>query len=212
MLGGRQQHLLELLLHNRAGMTVDELAAPLEISRTAVNQHISALERSGYVSRAHLQKTGGRPGRIYVLTQAGFDLFPKQYSWFSQLLLETLKNEFGSEGLTRYLHTMASRLSLSLRARLAGLDEAQQVAEMANIMSELHYQAAALPTAGPQEAPILEAKNCVYHDLARNHPEICQFDLALLSATLQREVDHQACMVRGDHVCRFRFHKKDETG
>ena len=47
----RQWQLLDFLLKNKAGMTVDELAEALNITRTAVNQHIAGLERDGYVKR-----------------------------------------------------------------------------------------------------------------------------------------------------------------
>jgi hypothetical protein len=40
------------------------------------------------------------------------------------------------------------------------------------------------------------------------NPNICQFDLALLAAFTDSEVDHQACMARGDNICRFKFNGK----
>jgi DeoR family transcriptional regulator, suf operon transcriptional repressor len=80
--GARQQQLLKGLLEHKSGLTVDELTRLLGITRTAVNQHLLALERSGYIAKDKLTKTGGRPGYTYVLTEQGLDLFPKQYAWF----------------------------------------------------------------------------------------------------------------------------------
>ena len=54
-----------------------------------------ALERDGYVSKTAPRKTGGRPQNVYVLTEEGTNLFPKQYSWFSKLLIQTLREEVG---------------------------------------------------------------------------------------------------------------------
>lgn len=53
--------------------------------------------------------------------------------------------------------------------------------------------------------PVIEASNCVFHQLAMGNPEICALDLALLSAFTDSAVDHQECMATGGHVCRFRF-------
>ncbi|MBN1238155.1 MAG: transcriptional regulator, partial [Gammaproteobacteria bacterium] len=51
----------------------------------------------------------------------------------------------------------------------------------------------------------IEADNCIFHDLATKYPEVCQFDVALLSAYTGRRVELQECMARGGRVCRFRF-------
>lgn len=211
-MGSRQQQLLDLLLRNKGGMTVDELAAALDITRTAVNQHLAVLERDGYVGKADLQKTGGRPGRLYTLTPSGIELFPKQYSWFSGLLLETLKKQLGSAGLESYLRAMAAQLAPGLRARLAGRDKAGQVAEVVRIMSEMHYQASMSGAGTQAEMPAIEAHNCVYHHLAQHYPEVCQFDLALLAEVLQSDVAHEECIVRGGGVCRFKFRARVAEG
>ena len=34
---------------------------------------------------------------------------------------------------------------------------------------------------------------------------ICKFDLALLSEFTGLSVEHQECMAKGGHVCRFKF-------
>jgi DeoR family suf operon transcriptional repressor len=202
--GARQQQLLKGLLEHKSGLTVDELTRLLGITRTAVNQHLLALERSGYIAKDKLTKTGGRPGYTYVLTEQGLDLFPKQYAWFSQLLLDSLKEELGSAGLGKYLGKLGSDLSATLKQRMqdAGSQEAR-IAEAANILQELGYDAGVSTEA--DATPAIDAHNCVYHHLAREHSEICQFDISLLSSLLEAKVDHTSCMARGDHKCRFKI-------
>jgi hypothetical protein len=50
----------------------------------------------------------------------------------------------------------------------------------------------------------VEAFNCVFHALAKQHPQVCKFDLAYLEAASGRRIHHMECIVRGGHVCRFR--------
>jgi predicted ArsR family transcriptional regulator len=57
-------------------------------------------------------------------------------------------------------------------------------------------------------ASLIEADNCVFHELARKNPEVCQFDLALLSTFTDSNVEHQECMAKGGNVCRFKFTPK----
>ena len=56
--------------------------------------------------------------------------------------------------------------------------------------------------------PVIEADNCVFHELAIKNPEICRFDLAMMSAFTESNVEHQECMARGGNVCRFKFTPK----
>ncbi len=206
-LGDRQQQLLHCLLQYRTGMTVEHLVEALAITRTAINQHLAALERDGFVERTSMQSTGGRPSRVYVLTSKGINLFPKQYAWFSSLLLQKLRKELGTEGLARYLRNMGKTLALQVRAQLESSDKSDQIVNLANVISHYGYQAS-VSSGAKQPLPDIEAKNCVYHDLARQYPEVCQFDLALLSGALQVDVEHQECIARGGGVCRFKFHEK----
>jgi DeoR family suf operon transcriptional repressor len=201
--GARQQQLLKSLLEHKSGLTVDELTRLLGITRTAVNQHLLALERSGYIVKDKLTKTGGRPGYTYVLTEQGLDLFPKQYAWFSQLLLDSLKQQLGSIGLGKYLGKLGTDLSANLKQRMenAGSHE-RRIAEAANILQELGYDAAVNEEG---TVPTIDAHNCVYHHLAKEHTEICQFDISLLSSLLESTIDHTSCMARGDHKCRFKI-------
>ena len=56
--------------------------------------------------------------------------------------------------------------------------------------------------------PVIEADNCVFHELAIKNPEICRFDLALMGAFTDSSVEHQECMARSGNVCRFKFTPK----
>lgn len=197
LLGKRQQELLRLLLKHKAGLSIDELATALGVTRPAVRQHLTALELDGYVAKGAEFRTAGRPGQAFVLTGKGTDLFPKQYSWFSALMLDALAAERGEEGLAAWLEDLAGPIAASLEPRLAGLEGAARLEAIAAIMNDLAFEAA------PVEGAI-EASNCVYHELAKRHPAICRFDLALLSRLAGRPLTHEECMVRGGGVCRFR--------
>jgi predicted ArsR family transcriptional regulator len=202
LFGQRQQELLKLLRQNKAGLSKDELAAQLNITRTAVGQHLTALELDGYVRRGDARKTAGRPGQTYVLTSRGAEVFPRQYSWFSGVLLQAIRDERGSEGLSLWLRDIAETIAKSLAPRLDGKTGSARLGEVVRIMDELTFEAKAAET---EDAPAIEASNCVYHELAVSHPEICQFDIALIARLTGQDVEHTECMVRGGGVCRFKL-------
>jgi predicted ArsR family transcriptional regulator len=202
-IGGTQQVLMRELLRNKDGLTVEALAIILDVSRNAVRQHLTSLERDGLVAKGRTQASGGRPEQLYVLTHAGEERFPRQYSWFSEMLLQMLQAEFGSAGLEEKLVEMGRSVAKSLMMRLPDEENAsKRVAAIAEIMQEIGYDAVTKTENGEQE---IEAHNCVFHELAAKCPQVCSFDVALLSSCSGRRVEHRSCMVRGDDACRFRF-------
>jgi predicted ArsR family transcriptional regulator len=203
-LGVRQQDLLHLLLENKAGLTVEEISQALQITRNAIRQHLAGMERDGLVAPSITRPTGGRPEQLYVLGTKGRELFPRQYSWFAQVLIKSICGEAGRDGLSTRLAGIGERIARQLRMQNP-LPEylAQRVASLAELMTNLGYHARA--SAATDKAPAIEANNCVFHHLAAQFPEVCQFDLALLATYVGSNVEHDECMVRGGQVCRFRF-------
>lgn len=209
-IGGTQQALMWELLRNKEGLTVEALANILDVSRNAVRQHLTALERDGLVAKGRTQASGGRPEQLYVLTHAGEERFPRQYSWFSEMLLQMLQAEFGSAGLEEKLLEMGRSVAKSLMTRLPDEGNAsKRIAAIAQIMREIGYDAVTKTENGEDQ---IEAHNCVFHELAAKCPQVCSFDLALLSSCSGRRVEHRSCMVRGDDACRFRFVSANRAG
>ncbi len=206
--GERQQQLLGLLLENKSGMTMEELARALGVSKPAVHQHLTVLERDGYVTRRALVKTGGRPSQVYALSDRGIHLFPKHYAWFSRLLLEQLLEQMGSEAVEKLLYRLGHETAVSLRERLRDKEGTERIREVVRIMQEFGYQARMVET--EDGLPEISAKNCVYHDLAQAHREVCALDLGLLDGLLEGTVVQKTCMVRGGGDCRFCLRRQEE--
>lgn len=197
----RQHQILELLLGHRAGLSIDNMAAQLEISRNAVKQHLVELEKKQWVQAAELNSTGGRPARSYTLTELGINQFPKQYAWFCNLLLTQLCEDFDSETLERMLWKLGEKLGKSLAPQFSTKPPQERLSAIVELMQSLGYQAA-IETQG--ETTSIKALNCVYHDLAQQHPQLCQFDNALLTSLMGQAVEQTACMAKADCDCQFK--------
>ena len=207
LFGLRQQQLLTLLLQNKGGLTVEGLSKGLGITDNAVRQHLTALERDGMVAKGETQSTGGRPEHLYGLTTAGQELFPRHYSWFAELLINSLREEQGTDALRERLEAMGKAVGRQVAGRLAGVkDKRERIRALAGIMRELGYQSGTIDQ--EEKWPAIEATNCVFHTLAKCYPEVCHFDLAMMSEVVGCNVLHDECMVRGGHVCRFKFKER----
>jgi predicted ArsR family transcriptional regulator len=202
--GASRNRLMRHLLRNKPGASIDEMASAVGVTRTAVRQHLAALMRDGLVAGGETRPTGGRPEQLYVLSPQGREEFPRRYSWFAQLLIEAMQREHGTSGLRVRLGRIAAAVVAQIRQGAPAIgSRREKVQALAGLMDNLGYDA---HTARDLEgAPTIEADNCVFHELATKNPEICHFDLALLSGYTGSKVTLHECMARGGHVCRFQF-------
>jgi predicted ArsR family transcriptional regulator len=209
MLAERQKDLLKHLQKHKTGSTVDELAGELGITRNAVRQHLSSLEGDGLVKLGDSRPSGGgRPQHLYVLTDKGKECFPRHYSWFAQLLVESIARETGEQGLRDRLEAMGENVAEQLTRQHAPLKNQKDKAQaLTAVMQQLGYDASVAEKSGH---PVIEADNCVFHTLAMQNPEVCHFDLALMAKFTGSEIDHEQCMARGEHVCRFKLKAKGD--
>lgn len=203
MLSSRQKTLLRLLLKTKSGLTADELSKELGIAKNAVRQHIAALETDGLLMLGETRPSGGRPQQLYILTDKGKECFPRHYSWFAQMLIEAIQEDLGAIGIKEKLNKMGVRVANQLKANNPpATDHLSKVSQLTEAMEELGYSASSHASDGEM---IIEAKNCVFHHLAIKNPEICQFDLALMSTFTDSGVDHQSCMAKGEATCCFKL-------
>jgi DeoR family transcriptional regulator, suf operon transcriptional repressor len=207
-IGTRQRQILELLLEHKEGLCIDEMAKTLHISRNAVQQHISALELEGYLQAGELNKTAGRPVRRYVLTEAGINSFPKQYAWFSKLMLSDLKNEIGPEAFQHYMYKLGDNLSQSYKYRFTGKKPDERREELLKIMDDLGFKTGSKTDSNGSDPTTIKAYNCIFHDLAKKHNEICKFDIAFMTSLLEKNVELSECMAKGSGVCCFKIINK----
>lgn len=141
-LGQRQQSLLTVLLHHREGLTIDELSTKLDISRNAVNQHITNLIKNGFIQSTLLETTVGRPSKVYSLTSSGLELFPRHYVFLARFLLSWLEKNLGPQALETCLKELGEQFAQEFKDRVNKYPlQTGKVNEMGIILRELGYDA-----------------------------------------------------------------------
>lgn len=191
--GGTQRALLEALLREPAGLSVDQLVERVGVTANAVRQHLAVLERDGLVAYEARPAPRGRPQHIYRLSERGQEAFPRRYRELAEAVLQELGEQLPGEALGRAMRRMGKRAAADLGTGPVSVPGA------ARLMKQLGYEAEAASGAE------IVARNCVFHQLARRFPAVCEFDLAFMEAATGRKVEHRECMLRGGACCRFRL-------
>ena len=207
--GDTQQRLLRQLLQASDGCAVEDLCERLHVSHNAVRQHLTALSGHGYVERVQSRATGGRPQARFALTSAGRELFPRNYGAIAGALLAQLHTRMGDTEVGTLLQDLGATVAATQPALQPGDGPDGMARALAQRLDGLGYEAVAARHGDDWQ---VEAFNCVFHALARQHPQVCKFDLAYMEATTGRRIHHMECIVRGGHVCRFRIDAEPARG
>ena len=200
-LGGTQQRLLRQLLMSAGGCTVEDLCLRLKITHNAVRQHLTSLMANHYAKRVDTIATGGRPQTRYAITLAGRELFPRNYGAIAGALLTRLESNLGKNAVAELLVELGGAVAGSQVPLPPSESDESLVKALADRLDSLGYEAVPARHAGEWQ---VEAFNCVFHALAQQNPAVCKFDLAYMEAISGRKVALTACMLHGEHVCRFR--------
>ena len=197
-----QKNILEFLLDKPDGATISEICEHLGVTKTAAIEHLRKVERLGFIIYRDARGSVGRPKRSYLLSAEGQEAFPKQYSWLSNVLLELLAENLGAEAVGRIMKDLARKVAGSMEARFKDKPSLELLNELTKVLNELGYRAY-LKQSDLRKGAVIEANNCVYHSVAKEHPELCQFDVQFLKEASGLSVKLESCIARGGASCRF---------
>lgn len=202
-LGSTQQKLLRKLRVSPQGATTEDLCVALGVTHNAIRQHLTALMAQGLVTRGESIASGGRPRSVFVLRPEGHELFPRNYALIADGMIKYLYAKAGRAAVQSMLEAMGAELGAQAASRFAAARDAQDAARLlAEQLDALGYEAQTVDAEGHLE---VDAWNCVFHALARAHPDVCSFDLAFMHAATGRAVQRTTCMLHGAPSCRFRI-------
>ncbi|MCM2280265.1 MAG: winged helix-turn-helix transcriptional regulator [Bdellovibrionaceae bacterium] len=203
-----QRKILDYLLDHPEGATLDELASHLGITKTAAKEHLIKVENLGYLKFVDSKGGVGRPRRRYLLSQDAHDAFPKQYSWLSNVLLELLADDLGQDRVARIMKDLADKVAGSMADKFKGAkSHVELLSQVTKTLNDLGYRAS-LKQSDLRKGAVIEATNCVYHTVAKEHPELCGFDIRFIENASGMDVKLETCIARGGSVCRFCLKKK----
>ncbi len=199
-ISARQNQILKLFLTNRDGLTIDDVSQALDISRSAIQQHFAVLESNQFITPISFSKTAGRPVRVYVISERGINHFPKQYAWFSELILDELKAEMGEQKFQQFMTGLGLKLAENLLPEYVGEPLPVRLEKLSKLMDDLGFH---VSLHSNDKGQSIEACNCIYHDIAQKHPEVCEFDKALINTLLGKKAALVECAAKGGSLCRF---------
>lgn len=195
LIGETQTKMLHLLRRSR--QTINDLSDSLGLTDNAVRTHVAALSRDGIIEPVGTQRdTGGKPARLYALTEAGEELFPKAYAMVLAGLVEEIARRDGRERADELLRAVGARAGSGVPSPpdLSGRVEAAAAA-LRSIGGDVEVQRT---DAGWR----LQGFGCPLSSVTASQPQVCALAQSLVETITGRPVT-ECCDRSGRPRCGF---------
>lgn len=157
-------------------MTVDELAATLGVTRTAVRSQLAKLERDGDVEQSGQRKGVSKPSRTYVVTSEAELLLSQAYIPILTQLLHVLSGRMPEGEFDITMREVGRRMMVG-RAMPEG-DLRNRVAAASALLNELGGLTEVEDATG---CYVIRGRGCPLSAATARHPEACNALESLLS-------------------------------
>ena len=202
--GDTKRQIVELL-KRRTSATVAELTEHLDVTGTAVRQHLDDLEANGLVERLESVSTGGRgrPRHPWALTSLAAELFPDRHADLTVELITAIIDSVGEDGLDAIIAKRTERQRSTYLTALDGTESLEARAEaLASIRSAEGYMAD-VTTDG--DALVITEHHCPVCDAASACQGLCRDELELFREVLGADatVERTSHLLSGDNRCAY---------
>lgn len=198
--GATRENILRLL-RRHGEMTAIELSETLSIGAVGIRQHLALLERDGLVQVSGLRRSVGRPSHLYMLTPEAERYFPKAYNEFAVEILDHVLEHYGQEGVEQIIQARYRKLVEHYAPRMRNKTRAQQIAELAQILSEQGYMCEYEQQ--DDGSFLLTEHNCPLDCIARNHRQLCDQGILMYEELLGVPITRLSSIAEGDIACRY---------
>lgn len=190
------------ILRTAGPMTVGELGDRLGITHVAVRRHLTSLERDGLITSIQERLPMGRPTRVYSLTDAADDLFPKKYGSLTLEVLDFLNN-VEPELVEKFFAARGQNLINRYGPDVSqGASVEERVARLAEIQVGNGYLANW--EKNEDGTLVIREFNCPVHQVSRKYEHACAHELEFFKTVLGTEnVERVECIAKGGNCCRY---------
>ena len=193
---------MEVLEHIRrkGHASAEAIASDLGVTPNAVRQHLTNLERDGFVVSHPERGARGRPSLLFSLTERADSVFPKRYGQLATMVLQEVQEIGGPEALDEIFARVAARHADAIEHDIEGLDFDEKLKRVVAWIGRAGTLAEQQEVA---EGVQITIHNCPFRNTALKFPQVCTITPHLMSRLLGTAVSQSDSIHRRDPYCSF---------
>src|SRR5258708_40362246 len=209
-IAGRSTRMEVLELLRRKGhASAEAIAAELLVPPNAIRQHLTNLERDGFVVSSPEKSRRGRPSLLFSLTERADSVFPKRYGQLATMVLQEVQEMGGPDALDEVFERMASRHAVAISRNLEGLQFDEKLKRVVAWIGRAGTLAEQTET---PEGVKVTIHNCPFRNTALKFPQVCTITPHLMSRLLGAAISQAESIHRRDPYCSFIVQRPDSAG
>ena len=193
------------LLRGPGGLTADDIASKLGLTRSAVRAQLTGMERDGLVRRAGQRPGTTRPSHVFELTPEVELLLSSAYIPLLTHLIDAFADGLPTDQVETVLRQAGKRLAAELsRGKRPAGSLASRVAMVSEMMNE---QLGAVTEVEGNGGYIIRGMGCPLAALTGKHPGVCLAIESLIAEMLRVPV-RECCDRSGRPKCCFEIGRR----
>jgi len=209
MIAGRSTRMEVLELLRRKGhASAETIASDLAVTPNAVRQHLTNLERDGFVISQPERRARGRPSLLFSLTERADSVFPKRYGQLATMVLQEVREMGGEDALDEIFARVAARHASVIEREIEGLDFDQKLSRVVAWIGRAGTLAEQTET---DEGIKVTIHNCPFRNTALKFPQVCTITPHLMSQLLGTAISQADSIHRHDPYCSFVVQRPTDT-
>jgi predicted ArsR family transcriptional regulator len=201
MIAGRSTRMEVLEFLRRKGhSSAETIASDLGITPNAVRQHLTNLERDGFVISHPERRRRGRPSLLFSLTERADSVFPKRYGQLATMVLQEVQEMGGPDALDEVFSRMAARHATAIAPNLEGMEFDEKLRRVVAWIGRAGTLAEQTET---PEGVKVTIHNCPFRNTALKFPQVCTITPHLMSQLLGTAISQADSIHRHDPYCSF---------
>jgi len=176
----------------RGKARVNDVAADLGVSPSAVRQHLGQLEASGAVRTDKVRDGVGRPYHVYSVTPQGHQLFHNDYGDLARFLLNEVSAMQEPDVFEVVLRRVGRLLAETYRDEIQGSNLADRVRALAEWLERRGVPARVERV---DEGYELYSYGCPYHNVAVDNHAVCEIERQVMARLLWADVERVHCVL-----------------
>ena len=195
-----------VMILQKGGSTVDDIASQLNLTANAVRAQISAMERDGVVQRVGQRPGTTRPSHVFALTAEVEQLLSQAYLPFLTQLVRVFSNALPSEQVELLMYKLGKEWASDLPV---GKPPSGTLRTRVSAASDLlNNQLGAVTHVERNGGYVIRGAACPLSALTGKHPAVCLAMESLLATIVGVDV-HECCDRTERPKCCFEIKASD---
>jgi len=197
-----QSRLLNLI-KKQGEVTLKQAVDKTELSKTTIREHLTILEKDGYIERYAKREGRGRPELFFHLTQTGHNLFPSHDSKILRDLLHFLKRNDHQDLISEFFENFWNDRLEEVQFHLNRSDDDSLKNKLSILQNLLEEQGFMPEITVENEHIMVNECNCPFSETIKETKLPCKLEAMFFKNLLNAELNRVSYIPDGNYSCSY---------